>query len=71
MRREKLEGRINIDDYVKERLGEDFGTTDIDQAAKLYLQKYLTNLTEYKKDVYGDYPQLLKDYVRRKYDINL
>jgi len=27
MRREKLEGRINIDDYVK-RLGEDFGTTD-------------------------------------------
>jgi|YelNatPaOPRAMG01_1025707.scaffolds.fasta_scaffold21467_4 hypothetical protein len=63
MRREKLEGRINIDDYVK-RLGEDFGTTDIDQAAKLYLQKYLTNLTEYKKMFMVTIHNYRKDYVK-------
>jgi len=71
MRREGLECKVNLDDYVKNRVGRDFGTTDVDQAAKLYLQNYLSNLSEYQKDVYGDYPQVLKEYAKRKYDIDL
>lgn len=71
MRREGLEGKISLDDYVRKRIGEDFGTADTGQAAKIHFQKYLTNLTEYRKDVYGDYPQILKDYTKRKYGIDL
>lgn len=71
MRREGLDGKVDLDDYVKNRISRDFGTTDVNQAAKLYLQNYLSNLSEYRKDVYGDYPQVLKEYVKRKYDINL
>jgi len=66
MRREGLGGKISLDDYVKERVRKEFGTADMDQVAKLYFRKYISNLVEYRKDVYGDYPQVLKEYVKRK-----
>lgn len=71
MRREGLEGKISLDGYVKERIQKDFETKDIDQAAKLYFQKYILNLAQYQKNVYGDYPHVLKEYAKRKYGIDL
>ncbi|MGF3572865.1 MAG: glycosyltransferase [Candidatus Bathyarchaeia archaeon] len=71
MRREGLEGKVNMEDYLKKRMITDFGTTNFTQAAKLYFQKYLSSLSEYRKDVYGDYPKVLKNYVKRTYGINL
>lgn len=70
-RREELEGKIDLNEYVKQRINQDFGTADLGQAANLYLQKYISSLTEYRKDVYGDYPKLLKDYAKRKHNIDL
>ncbi|MBS7646885.1 glycosyltransferase [Candidatus Bathyarchaeota archaeon] len=71
MRREGLEGKVNPEDYVKTRISQDFQTTDINQAANLYFQKYLLNLVKYRKDVYGDYPRPLKEYAKRRYGIIL
>lgn len=50
MRREGMEGKINLDDYLKERICRDFGTSNIDEAAKLYLQEYVSNLIVYRKE---------------------
>jgi len=71
MRREGLEGKSSLDEYVKKRILEDFGTEDIDLAANLYFQRHLLNLAKYQRDVYGDYPQLLREYVKRKFNVEL
>jgi len=71
MRGEGLEGKISLDEYVKKRISQDFHTIDIGQAANLYFQKCLSNLVKYRKDVYGDYPLLLKEYAKKRYGIIL
>jgi len=71
MRREKLEGNIDLDNYVKMKIKELYCTSSIEEAAKIHVQNLLKRHIRYDKNKYIDYPRILKDYVRRKYGIKL
>jgi len=71
MRKEGLEGKIPLDKYVKRKIEELYGTSDINEAASIYLKEYVKRLDRYDKAIFGDYPRILKDYVKRKIGIKL
>jgi len=71
MRAEGLERKMSLEEYVKEKIQIDFNTTDIDEAAKMFIKRFLKHLIKYDKEKYGDYPKILKEYVKHKYNINL
>ena len=60
-----------FDEYVRERVLEEYNTTSIDEAAKKYMNDLLRELKPYDKDRYLDYPRLLKEYVYKKFKIVL
>ncbi|MET1159999.1 MAG: glycosyltransferase [Thermoprotei archaeon] len=71
MRREGLERKMSLDDYVKMKIRELYGTTSIEEAARIHLQELLKKLVKYDKSKYIDYPRILKEYVKKKYGIDL
>jgi len=71
MRKEGLEGKIPLDEYVKIKIEELYGTSDINEAANIYLKEYIKTLHRYDKAIFGDYPRILKNYVKRKFGIKL
>ncbi len=48
-----------------------FGTDDLEAIGKELIKKHVSRLRKYDKNTYGDYPPILKEYVKRKYGINL
>jgi len=71
IRDEKLDEKMSLDEYVSMKIKELYGTSDINEAANIYFKEYIKTLHRYDKTVFGDYPQILKEYVKRKYKIKL
>jgi len=71
MRSEGLEGKISLEEYIRLKIKEEFNTMDINEAAKALVERYLRRLIRYDKNKYGDYPRILKEYVKHKYGVEL
>ena len=71
IRDEKLDEKMSLDEYVSMKIKELYGTSDINEAANIYFKEYIKTLHRYDKTVFGDYPRILKEYVKRKYKIKL
>lgn len=71
MRREELDEKMHLDEYVKIKIKEIYETSDIQEAANIHLQEYIKKLDRYDKKVFGDYPRILKEYAKIKYGIKL
>ena len=73
MRMKGLLGKIELYEYIRSRIKEDFGVEDLYEAAlKLVSQlRSRDDIGKYDPKVWGDYPKILKDYVKRKFGIEL
>lgn len=71
MRRERLLGKMPFDKYVKIKIKELYGMSDINEAAKMHLKQFIQSLDKYDKEKFGDYPKILKEYVKKTYGIKL
>lgn len=71
MRREGLEGKMSLDSYVKLKIKELYNTNSVEEAAQIHFENYLKKLTRYDKNKYIDYPKVLKEFVKKKYNIKL
>ena len=71
LRARNMTHKYKLEDFVKERIRKDYGTTDVKEAAIKYLKELLENTVQYDKNKYYDYPTILKEYVSRKYGIKL
>ncbi len=58
-------------ELARRKAFEVFGTNDLEAVGRDLVKKQVSNLRKYDEKCYGDYPPILKDYVRRKYSINL
>lgn len=59
-----------LEDYVKSKIREKYNTEDINEAIKIQLKKYINELVPYDSKKYGDYPKLLKEYLKNpKYKV--
>ena len=59
-----------LDRYIKRRIVEEFGTADLNEAAKIYYTRLHEKLKPYDRGVL-DYPEVLKRYVYRRFGIEL
>lgn len=55
----------NLDDYIKYRIKKDWGINNFDDAAKYYVRCLCKSLVPYNKQKFGNYPDLLRDTLRR------
>jgi len=64
---------IPLEEYIKKRILEDYGTADVNEAAEKFYQEYIKEmkLIPFDKTKYGDYPKILKEYVKKKWGITL
>lgn len=65
----KYEG--TLDDYIRERIGADLGTYDLEEASKNFRTGLFHQVAPYNKELLGDYPDLLKEYAERKMNVKL
>jgi len=70
-RRRGLLEKIDLDTYVRQRIVEDFGTSDIEEAARRYLERFLKKFAPYDPTKILPYPEVLKKYVRERFGIVL
>ncbi len=71
MRKEGQEKKMSIDEYVRMKIKEIFNTSNIEEAARIYIENRLKSLVKYDRNKYINYPKVLKDYVKRKYGIDI
>ncbi len=73
LRRRHMLGKIELWQYIKQRIKDDFGIDDVYEAARIFYEKLKRrkDLARYDKSIWGDYPKILKDYVKRRFGINL
>lgn len=73
MRRKGLLGKIDLYEYMKRRVKEDFGVEDLQEAAKILVEQLRKRkeVGRYDPKVWGDYPRILKEYVKRRFNIDL
>ena len=70
-RRKGILDKVDLDEYVYKRIIQDYNTSDISKAAELFLKEILRGLNRYDPKNQLSYPKILKEFVKRKYDINL
>ncbi len=58
-------------ELAKRKALEVFGTDDLEAIGKELIKKHVSRLRRYDKNAYGDYPPILKEYVKRKYGMIL
>ena len=56
---------INLEEYAKKKALEIYGTDDLEEVGKKIISDYVKKLPIYDKDIYGDYPPILKKYVKK------
>ena len=69
--KKQLLGKVDLEEYVKKRIREEYGVSDIEEAANIYFKELMKHARIYDKSKYGDYPKILKEYAWRKYGIKL
>ena len=57
--------KIDLDKFVREKIIEDFGTSDIVEASRKYLQTMLKDLEIYDPEKIHSYPKILEKYLDR------
>jgi len=67
MVKEGLEEKMSLEEYVKTKIKEIYGTTDIKEAANIFIKERIKTFDKYDKKIFGDYPKILKEYVKAKY----
>jgi len=59
-----------LDSYVRHRITEVYGTTDLTEALRRHLRDAASKLVPYDRDRFGDYPKIIEDEVRNpKYQL--
>ncbi len=74
MFREEFNRVSSWDEYMelaKRKAIETYGTDDLRTIGEELIRKQVSKLQKYSKEVYGDYPPILKEYVKRRYGIEL
>ncbi len=69
-RREGLLGKIDLEEFIRAKIKEDYGTDDIEEAARIHLKQIIKRLSRYDENILS-YPRILKEYIRKKYGILL
>jgi len=63
----KLAGRnIDLMEYARKKALEVYNTDDLEELGKRLIEKQVSTLKEYDTRVYGEYPKILLDYLRKK-----
>lgn len=52
-----------LEDYVSEKIEEEFGTTSWEKAQDILMQNTFSNYVRFNSEIFGPYPDLLKPYV--------
>ena len=71
IRRKGLLGKVDLESYVRNRIRDDFGTDDLVEAAKKYLENLLRGLAPYDPNKLLPYPSILRKYVKEKFGVEL
>jgi hypothetical protein len=73
MRMKGILGKVELYEYIKQRIKEDFGVEDLHEASLKFLTQLRNrnDIGKYDPSIWGDYPKILKDYVRRRFNIVL
>ena len=66
-----LEGKVNLEQYVKKRIHEEYHVNSIEEAAKINLKGLFKGLSSYDKEKFCDYPPILKEYAKKKFGLIL
>jgi glycosyltransferase involved in cell wall biosynthesis len=61
----------SFDEYLKICVKRDYGTEDLTKAEQIILETLKEKLIPYSKEIYGDYPEILKYYVKKEFNIEL
>jgi len=57
--------------YLKSCVKRDYGTEKTDEIAKEFLKNFERKVGSYKKEICGDYPKMLKNYVWKEFGIEI
>jgi glycosyltransferase involved in cell wall biosynthesis len=58
-------------EYLKTRVKSDYGTEDLGKVAQKLFDSLEEKVVPYEKEIYGDYPKILKHYVKKEFNIRL
>jgi len=61
----------SFEEYLKACVKRDYGTEDLTEAGQILLENLKEELIPYSKEIYGDYPEILKNYVKKESNIEL
>jgi len=73
MRRKGILGKVELYEYIKQKIKEDFNVDDIHEAALKFLSQLRSrnHIGKYDPSIWGDYPKVLKDHVKKRFNITL
>jgi glycosyltransferase involved in cell wall biosynthesis len=54
-----------LEDYVREKIRDEFGTGSLEEAEKLCVKRICSNFIRYDPRIFGPYPELLKPYLEK------
>jgi glycosyltransferase involved in cell wall biosynthesis len=61
----------SFEEYVKVNVFKEFGVENLDKAAQIVYESLKEKVASYEKEIYGDYPKILKNYVKKEFNIRL
>jgi len=73
MRRKGLLSKMDLYEYIKARIKDDFDVEDVNEAALRFVEQLRKrkDIGKYNPKIWGDYPKLLKEYIKRRFGIIL
>jgi hypothetical protein len=73
MRRKGILGKVDLYEYIKQRIKDDFNVDNVHDASLKFLSQLRNRncIGKYDPKIWGDYPKILKDYARKRFNIIL
>jgi len=68
---EEKNNSYSFERYLKSCVKRYYGTEKTDEIAKDLLKDFEGKVASYKKEIYGDYPEILKNYVWKEFGIKI
>lgn len=68
---ELLKQGLSIEEVAKKKARKLYNTDDLEELGRMFIAESISNLPCYDKEIFGDYPYILKKYVKERYGINL
>lgn len=62
---------LSFEEYFKDSVQHEYGTRDINAITKKHLENIKDKIFPYRKELYGDYPTVLKKYVEETFNSSL